>query len=90
MPSERAVLALGSLESAWISRTACGESTGALGSVEQVPGTGVRGAEVAGVDAVGTARWMIWSGTTCATFGLAARRAASPGETVAATALIVV
>jgi hypothetical protein len=52
IPSERAVLAVGSLESAWMALSACGSSAGALGEDEHVPGTGVRPGVVLGPAAV--------------------------------------
>ena len=93
MPRDRAVLAAGSLESAWITERAWGSRVGALGSVEQVPASGSAPAELRGPTPEGCdrgARWMIWSGTTRATAGFAARRARSPAETVAAMALMIV
>jgi hypothetical protein len=91
-PSERAVCALGSLESAWIALRACGSSSGWFEFEEQVVGTGdrpVAAVPVLGVSASG-ASLMIWSGTTSATAGLDVSCDASPEETVAATALMVV
>ena len=87
-------MAVGSCESAWIvcerlgleerRRTGCRARAGDRGA----PGEGLAAA-VAGASN-GLASWMIWSGTTSATAGLAASRASSPGDTVAATALMVV
>ena len=65
-PSDRAVGALGSSESAWIVCSASGSSCGLVDpGAGQAPAGGVLPAAL--VLAPGTfvgARWMIWSGTT--------------------------
>ena len=77
----------------WI---ACGSKRGGAPGAGHVPGGAVRpavalaaGSAVAGVSK-GAASRMIWSGTTSATAELTLSRASSPGDTVAATALMVV
>ena len=91
MPSERAVFADGSVESACMVPSASGVSSGAAPGAGQEPGTGLTvGAVGAAAALTGEARWMIWSGTTSATSGDAASRCCSPADTVAATALMVV
>src|SRR5580704_26433 len=93
MPRELAVWAFGVVALAWMAVRAWGSSSGGCPLAGQVPAGGVRdGPVVFDVEAAskGLARLMIWSGTTADTAGSAARRASSPGDTVAATALITV
>jgi hypothetical protein len=77
---------------AWMFSIASGSSCTVL-PVVQAPGSGVRPLAVAAVCAMVTGESLPWSGigrsgTTSLTAGLPARWVASPGETVAETALI--
>ncbi len=97
MPSDRAVSAPGVSESVWVSDRPSGASCGVVAL--QAPGITFGVSELLTVDArglaffraavgagVGATPWMTTSGMTSATDGLAFSRAASPADTVAASA----